>query len=560
MNQTARRMPLADKTWKRILVLLIAGVALLGAVVGLLQVDAGARAARYSRDARAAMLRSVAKSSSAIVRYAYERERLAAYYALGAEWLIERDRAVAAAAAAAASADAAAHAESANRLFAAMEAGRGMSTLLTAPYFDEATFEADVVQFNVDYLTVPSLLASEQDEALRGQSTAWGDKAERYVVTLTVLAVSLFLFGLAATLRGGLRRLFAIVGSSITAALVAFTVATALTAVPAVPNESLMYYADAAGDLTYASYVAPIGKSQLAVERATRAMDLATKAIDLRPDYAAAFELRAMARLLAAEQSPTPTGAAGFGAAVADFDRAIALGRDSGSLEDLRARALFFSGRTKDALLAARRALALSPEQGLRFGLHLAVLLLGAGREDEARREAEAALAWAQDHSLGSDPVTFREAILILDRLAPLGWPGREALETRIKEAFVSLTHLGVATPLPLTARLDSLTFSATAGGESTATFPVGTQTVEMGFEASGLAVGASLVVQVSRNGIEQTSLGWAEVWPGPATGRAERTIGARGGKTVFDLVPGAYVVEIYVNGALALRGAFTVE
>ena len=42
MNQTARRMPLADETWKRILVLLIAGVALFGAVVGLLQVDAGA--------------------------------------------------------------------------------------------------------------------------------------------------------------------------------------------------------------------------------------------------------------------------------------------------------------------------------------------------------------------------------------------------------------------------------------------------------------------------------------------------------------------------------------
>lgn len=559
MNPTARRMPLAEETWKRILVLLIAGVALLGAVVGFLQVDAGARAARYSRDARAAMLRSVAKSSSAIVRYAYERERLAAYYALGAEWLIERDRAVAAAAAAA-SAEAAAHAKSANRLFEAMEAGRSMSTLLTAPYFDEATFAADVVQFNVDYFTVPSLLASEQDEALRAQSTVWGEKAERYIVTLTVLAVSLFLFGLATTLHGGLRRLFAIVGSSITAALVAFAVATALAAAPAVPNESLTYYADAAGDLTYASYVAPVGKSGVAVERATRAVDLATQAIDLRPDYAAAFELRAMARLLAAEQSPAPTSAAGFGAAVADFDRAIALGRDSGSLEDLRARALFFAGRTNDALVAARRALVLSPEQGLRFGLHLAILLLGAGKEDEARREAEAALVWSQGHSLGSDPVTFREAVLILDRLAPLGWPGREALETRIKEAFVSLTHLGVTTPLPLTARLNSLAFSATAGGEARASFPAGTQTVAMSFEASGLAVGALLVVQVSRDGIEQTSLGWAEVLSSPTTGTVQRTIGARGGKTVFDLVPGAYAVEVYVSGALALRGAFTVE
>ena len=117
-----------------------------------------------------------------------------------------------------------------------------------------------------------------------------------------------------------------------------------------------------------------------------------------------------------------------------------------------------------------------------------------------------------------------------------------------------------MATPLPLTARLDALTFSAAAGGEARASFPVGTQTVAMRFEASGLDVGALLVIQVSRDGIEQTSLGWAEVLSSPPTGTVERTIGARGGRTVFDLVPGAYTVEVYVSGALALRGAFTVE
>ena len=577
MTPTARpdarkppRQPLSEAGWKRLLVLLIAGVAFLGAAVGALQVDAGARAARYSRDARAAMLRSIAKSSSATVRSAYERERLAAHQALATEWIFERRQATASAAAAA-DAEAAQHAQSANRLWDVMQTSRDMSTLLSAPYFDEAAFVADVVQFNVDYFTVPSVLASEQDAAQRAQSTAWGNKAERYVVTITILAVSLFLLGLALTLRGGLRRLFAWVGGLITAGLVAFVLLTALAATPTVPDESLSRYADAAGHLTYAAYAAPLGKTADVVERAGKAVDLASQAIALSPGYAAAYELRGLARLLAAQESFYARAAgspstAEFVQAVADFDRAAALGRDSGSLEDQRASALSLAGRTNDAIAASRRALALAPEQRLRFGLHLSILLLGAGLEDEALLEAEGALRWAELHRLGSDPVTFHEAIRILDRLAFLGWPGLDALEARVKEAFVSLTHRGTVVPLPLTAHVGPLRFytaresEGERRSETRTRFPGDTQAVGMGFDVDGLAAGAILVVQVSRNGIEQPSLGWVEAWSGPTSGSVERTIGASVRKTVFGLVPGTYGVEVYIDGTLALRGSFVVE
>jgi len=564
------RQPLSEAGWKRLLVLLIAGVAFLGAAVGALQVDAGARAARYSRDARAAMLRSIAKSSSATVRSAYERERLAAHQALATEWIFERRQATASAAAAA-DAEAAQHAQSANRLWDVMQTSRDMSTLLSAQYFDEAAFVADVVQFNVDYFTVPSVLASEQDAAQRAQSTAWGNKAERYVVTITILAVSLFLLGLALTLRGGLRRLFAWVGGLITAGLVAFVLLTALAATPTVPDESLSRYADAAGHLTYAAYAAPLGKTADVVERAGKAVDLASQAIALSPGYAAAYELRGLARLLAAQESFYARAAgspstAEFVQAVADFDRAAALGRDSGSLEDQRASALSLAGRTNDAIAASRRALALAPEQRLRFGLHLSILLLGAGLEDEALLEAEGALRWAELHRLGSDPVTFHEAIRILDRLAFLGWPGLDALEARVKEAFVSLTHRGTVVPLPLTAHVGPLRFytaresEGERRSETRTRFPGDTQAVGMGFDVDGLAAGAILVVQVSRNGIEQPSLGWVEAWSGPTSGSVERTIGASVRKTVFGLVPGTYGVEVYIDGTLALRGSFVVE
>ncbi len=551
------RAPLSDESWRHVLVPLIAAAALLGAVIGFLEVDAGARAARAQRDARAATLRAVAKSSAAIVRYAYERDRLAAYQSLAAEWLIERDRAFAAVS----GAEAAAHVRSASRLFEALDAGRSMSSLLSPPYFDESTFAADVVQFNVDYFTVPALRASEEDEALRAQSAAWTSKATRYVVMLTVLAVSLFLFGLAATLRGGLRRLFTAVGCSLDGALIILIIVTALAPIPVWSAESVNDYANAAGELTYASSVAPLGQAATAVDHASRAVALANEAIEERPDYAAAYELRAMARLVAAEEAPLFAGAAAYAAAVQDFERAVALGRDSGALQDLRARALFFAGRAGDALDAERTAVGLSPEQRLRFGLHLAILLLGADQVDESMREAEAAFAWAEGHPLGSDPVTFREAVLILERLAFLDWPGRAALETRIKEAFVSLVHLGVTSPRPLVARIGSLSFAAGAALPATTAFSKGTETVEMRFDAAGLAVGDSLVVVVRRDQVEQPSLGWAEIWAGPASEVVVRTLGAsRGGKTVFDLPSGTYAIEAYVGGALAASGSFVVE
>lgn len=562
MNPTSEgrgRAPRSEEGWKRLLVFFIAGCTFLSAVFGFLHVDAGCRAARADRDARSATLRAVAKSSAAIVRYSYERERLAAFQSLAAEWLIERDRALAAAESGADD-EATARVQSAGRLLEVMEVGRALSTVLSPPYFDEATFAADVVQFNVDYFTVPSLHASEEDEALRAESTAWGDKAGRYVVCLTVIAVSAFLFALAMTLRGALRRLFTAVGSAIALTLVGVTCATVLSSVPRISMESLTYYADAAGHLTYVSYVAPLGKREIAVERTARAIDLATRAIDLRPDYAAAYELRAMARLLAVEESLSPFAPLGFAAAVADFDRALALGRDSASLEDLRARALFFSGRTDDALVAERRALALSPEQRLRFGLHLAILLLGAGQEAECRREAESALVYAEAHPMGSDPVTFREAILILDRLTPLGWPGRESLQARIKEAFVSLTHLGRATPPPLTARAGRLTFSSVGDDTRETSFPSGTRAVRMRFDVADLAAGSSLVVRVSLDGVEQPSLGWSEIWAGTADATLERTIGVLEGRTIFDLLAGSYAVEVYLDGALAGTGAFAVQ
>lgn len=555
----AARAPLSDDAWKRLLVLFIAATAFLSAVIGLLEVDAGARAAIYNREARAAGMRAVAKNSAAVVRVVYERERLAAYQALATEWLIEN-----AAASAASSASAAElHVDSVRRLATLMDATRSTSTLLSPPYFDEDTYFADTIQFNVDYVVVPATLASEVDAARQLQGSSWNGKRELHAVCLTVIAVALFLFGLASTLRGPLRRSFAVVGMTLSTALAVLVLATAARPSPKMVDAALKSYADAVGDLTYAAYVGPLGQSETAAARAVKAIEGTTAAIDAWPEYAAAFELRGQARLIAAEESALAQSgewpAAAFAAAAADFGRAIALGRDSGSLEDLLAWALFCAGSAEEAVAASQRALALSPEQRLRFGLRLALIRLGSGDSEGALREVEAALLYAEEHPLGSNAVTLREAVRALRRLAPLGWSGRETIERRVKEGAVSLIHHGKATPQPLTARLSAPVF-ADADGKARITFPSDTHAVRMHIGATDLATGASLVGVVTRDGIEQPALGWSETWTGSATGSIDRLIGAPSGLTIFHLAHGEYQVEVYVDGALANVGTFRVE
>jgi len=439
-----------------------------------------------------------------------------------------------------------------------------MSTLLSPPYFDEEAFLADTVQFNVDYVVVPAALASEVDAARQLQASAWNQKRERYAVCLTVLAVSLFLFGLACTLRGALRRLFTLVGGALSVALVVLVVATALSAAPEVVDAAFQSYADAIGHLTYAAYMVPLGQSEAAAARASQAVERATAALAVSPKYAGAFELRGQARLIVAQESGLGRGdgswpTATFAEAAADFDRAVALGRDSGALEDLRAWALFGAGRADEAIAASLRALDLSPEQQLRFGLRLALIRLGSGDEEGALLEAEAALRWAEAHPLGSDAITLRETIRALRRLGPLDWPGHGTVERRVKEGAVSLIHYGRAAPQPLTARFGVPVF-ADVEGRSGMVFLSDTNAVPMHVETAGLPSGASLVGVVTRDGIEQPALGWSETWTGVTARSIDRSIGAASGLTIFHLPPGEYEVELYVDGALATAGGFRIE
>lgn len=561
---------LSEEGWKHLLVLLIAGVALFGTVVAALQVNSSVRAARASRDGRAYTLKAIGKSEAGILRYIYERNRLAAHQALVTEWALERRLAQERTSLTAAQEDE----RAAARLWRVMDDARSLSALLSPPYFDEETFYADVIQFGVNFLVVPPALTLEKEAAKREEADAWGAKSERYVVTITVLAVSLFLFGLAMTLRGRLKTLFTSVGVLIVTASLAFVLSAALAPVPRIPEESMTLYATGVGETYYAGILELGGAYGRVPDHADWAIESFTQAIALRPDYAAAYQARGDARLLKAEALLFGSGdsqkvSSGLAGSISDFVRAAALGRRDKETWSRLAWAYFLAERYPESVEAARRALALAPDLGLRLGLQLALALLGAEGQAKANEELEAALAGAEEHPLASDSLAFRAAIrglADLERARPL--PGMAKIERRLKEAFVSLTYRGTATVRPSGATVGGLTFESleldaegrVVGRRPTGSFAGGTDRVGLSFDYTGIPQGALVVLKVYWEGLEQTPLTQVERWSPPSSGRAERVVRAPIEHDFVGLMPGRYTAEVYVEGELLSSGTFEIE
>lgn len=454
---------LSEEASKQILVLLITGVALFGTVVAALHVDSSSHAARASRDGRAYTLKAIGKSEAGTLRYLYERGRLAARQALVTEWALEKRLAQERDTLAAAQQDELAAA----RLWQVLEDTRSLSTILSPPYFDETAFTADVVQFGVDYLVVPPALTAEKEAAKREEADAWTLKNEHYVVTITILAVSLFLFGLALAVRGRLKELFLVVGAAIAVASAAFVLETVLLPIPRIPDDSLTLFATGVGDAYYAA-VLNLGASYAQVPaHADQAIESFTQALALRPSYAAAYQARGDARLIKAEALALSGGdvkgvSTELVRAISDLERAAALGRADKETWSRLSFAYFLAGRYPDSVEAAERALALAPDLKLRLGLYLVFGLLGERKANAALQELEADLAWAQVHPLASDPLALRVAIHGLHELAAaLPLPGLAGVERRLKEAFVSLAYRGTAAVQPTAAAVSALSFEA---------------------------------------------------------------------------------------------------
>lgn len=220
---------------------------------------------------------------------------------------------------------------------------------------------------------------------------AWGGKQSTYTAILTVLAVSLYLLGLSLTVQVGIRRMFAGLGLALILVGSAWAGALALFAPATPPDEAAEAFAEGHVKLQAAGTPAQF---EAAAEDYTRA-------IELRPTFARAYQERAEA--LFAAGAPVGQGLLSVSsrealeASTRDLERALELGAENRSVLGSLGFHRFLQGLDGDAetleesIAFSERAIEIDPANPI-FQFNRGAALLALGRTEEARAAYERAV------------------------------------------------------------------------------------------------------------------------------------------------------------------------
>jgi len=551
---------MSEERFKRLAAILIALVTVAGTIIAFLQSDAGARDDRANRDTKRYSMEAMGRKVSGDSRVNFDYN--GAYQA----WY-ELDLL-------AASATARGDEAAAKRYQTLRDETARLSPLLTPPYFKPDTGETDITRYETEVYVVEITLLTERFTAASGVKEAWDSKSNTYIVHLTLLAVALFLYGLAVTISGQLTRwIFMGVGSAI--AIVALIWAGAVFTKP-VPDlrektGAIEAYAEGVG-LAYQ-------------DKHVEALAAFDKALGLAPDYANAFLARA-------ESKQAQGDLAG---AINDFEQARANGDETANTAGELAWAYYLNGRFDDAVNMNRTALKATPDE-LWIQFDLALSLLAAGKTDEAKAEYQAGIDTATKQVVaakaagqqapsflwaGLDDATtsLDDLIDVLDtgegQPAPSTIGNREAVRAaadtfiqQLKSQSVSLEYTGQSPQGTLTAQVSPFTFALPIRDEqgeiqdyeeATDTFEFGVQEVAVLFDYAEMRDGQSVIFKVYIDDVEDPSWRVLDPWALGASGTAQKLLSLAYSDN-FVLGAGFYVVEMYVDGHLAQRGSFVVQ
>lgn len=563
-----RRWPIESN---HIIVMLIAAVAVFGTVVAALQTHASANSARAVRTAQSQSLLLLKTDVGGLFELTYTLGVVRTWWELGRLDMLAMRRADESVE----DAEMGAYELEAQRLAAASERLISQSDVFDAPYFDPRTgYWPDLNRYWYDRLVAPRLLATEQQAAQSEIGRAWGSKSNAYQTVITLIAVTLFLYGLALTLESHLKWGFVALGSGNLAFITAWTVLTVLRPVPQIPDAALQAYVDGYIEAANALQFEYASLHALVPERADQAIAHLNRAIELRSDYAAAYTLRGDAYTVKGEALLFGEGDAALRdsslhAAVSDYDRALHLTSDDYHAHWNLGWVLYLLGDYDRAIEATQQAARLAPLKAFGARLVLANNLLGMGRREEGLAECRAAIAYAADHPLSSDAYYFRQATRNAERLlAVRPHDGLEEVAIILKESFVSLQYRDAAQPGKATGRLSQLTFGTpTVVQAGTPThfwvserFPADTEQVNVLFDYEGMVDGQQMVLKVYRNDVEQPFYNQVIAWHDGAAGHSNRlAVKLPVERSLFGLPPGRYRVEIYLEGNLRAAGEFTI-
>jgi tetratricopeptide (TPR) repeat protein len=548
-----------DNRFNQIVAVLIAVITLLASVLTFLQSDASGRDNQANRDGMQYALEAFDKRVSGDSRVNFD-------YNVAYQSYYEYDKL----ALAAANRD---DPEAEARYKSLRDKSLKLSPMMQPPYLNADGQAPDIARYEVDLYQVDIARLMEQFGAASEVKLAWDYKANTYIIHITLLAISLFFFGLAATIATRQTRWF----------FTAFGVVAALWGV----SWAATVYFQPVFDLREQGKA--IDQYALGVGLAYREKyDEAVVAFDASlkdyPAYASAFKERGHAKMA---QGKTLEAAA-------DFEKAIAAGDKNAATSGELAWAYYLLGDFQKSATANQYALKIAPDEGW-IQFDLALTYLADGKLAEAKQEYARGMDMASSEVVkarqeNKEPPSFvwdgmLDASDSLDSLIQSLDDGaadppaakiadktsaRDLAVTmmgQLKSLALALEYTGAPPAGELAAKVGPFTFAEPVyndQGEITDynvsdSFSDGLKEFAVDFDYTGMKDGSEVIFKLYIDGTEDPSWRIIEQWKNGAAGTAEIPISYAYSDT-YQFGPGEYTIEVYVDYHLAQRGSFTIQ
>lgn len=539
---------------------LIATVSVILAIVAVLQIDASHTSQRANREAQRLSIQATEEKVSGILQFNHD------WYGIYEKWMENDLRAV--------SARQEGDDVTQARYNALRDQLSALSPLLREPYFDAQTQSTRASQYEAELYLVDATKLSEQFAAVSDVGRHWGSIADMHVVQLTLLAVALSLFGLANTMKSGLRWMFVGLGGLMVLFSMAWAALLLIRPHPGVNHTAIEAYAKGVGKNYQESY--------------DEAIQLFDQALAANPDYGNSYYERGNAYF----------GKSNYAAAAADYEEALKAGRDDANVNWNLAWTYYLLGDFERARQINETILEKDPTL-IGILMNQGLVMLSEGKFDDARliyTEAlnEAASQVMEAHNNNQQPPSslwfYIDASAIdlqnlLDRVSgmPKDWTkapesdvihadaeqikafASEQIKT-IKEATVALQYTGQLPERAATIQVEPFKFGKEAyddqgnytGFDSATSFEFGTDAVTVTFDYTGYVPGQKVLWKVYINGEESPAYRESWIEDLEESGSYFKYIGF-GYTNVYVLPSGEYTVEVYVDSRLVQRGTFTI-
>ncbi len=294
--------------------------------------------------------------------------------------------------------------------------------MFRAPYLLGNSGEPDLNAYWIDAVVIPQEKVAEERAAYSEISRAWSNKTNAYQMMITLISVTLFLFGLGLTLERWLKGLFTLMGTLSLSGIVIWAFLTVIRPVPVYSQESIDAYVEGYRELINTGNYEYWSVYDAVPGMAEKAITSFNKAIELRPTYAKAYSYRGDACATAGEALLLGNGDATkrdelLGLAVSSYEKANELKPDDYHTLWNLGWALYMLGDYPRSITEFEKGIELAPQAQLGMRLDIAANLLGMGKKEEGLKQVDEAIKIASEHPTSSDPYYFRQLARIIGRL-----------------------------------------------------------------------------------------------------------------------------------------------